>query len=240
MSTYLELSNDLARESGLSGAAASISAVTGQSGQALRVVEWVAQSYKSIQNRHPNWRWLRRTFTGTTTTGQSEYAYTAFTDTTDSAAISRFSRWLPYDDSGYPLFTIYVTASGVAAQQRMIFLPWDYFLSIYRFGTQTSAAPAHYSVTPANKIALGPAPDATGYTVGGDYQRSAQTLAADSDVPEMPEDFHDLIVFRALERYARFSAAPEALAQAEREGGRLLRALEVNQLPAISFGGPLA
>ena len=239
MSTYLQLSNDLAREAGLSGAAASISAVTGQSGQALRVVEWVQRSYIDIQNRAQHWRWLRSTFTVDTVSGTDTYAFGTCTDSRLSATITRFKRWWPYDECGAPNVKRYLTSGGVSGEVWMTFLPWSNFRAIYKIGTQNNGQPVNFTIDPQNNLVLGPKPDAI-YTISGEYQMSAQILAADGDTPEVPSDYHDLIVWYALEKYGRFSAAPEALAQAQRESSRLMRQLEANQLPSIALGGPLA
>jgi hypothetical protein len=238
MSTYLQISNDLARESGLSGAASSISAVTGQSGQALRVVEWVARAYKDIQNRH-NWRWLRSTFTVNTSSGDDTYAFGDCTDSRLSATITRFKCWWPYDENGAPNVKRYLTSGGVGGEGWMTYLPWANFRAIFKIGTQNNGQPVNFTIDPQNNLVLGPKPDGT-YTITGEYQMSAQALAADSDTPEFHSDYHDLIVWYALEKYGRFSAAPEALQQAQRESSRLMRQLEATQLPAIGFGGPLA
>lgn len=239
MSTYLQLCNSLARESGLSGAAASISAVTGQSGQANRVVNWISRSYKDIQNRSRNWRWLRSTFTVNATAADGSYAATDCTDSRLSATISRFRCWWPFDENGGPNFKCYLASGGVGGEGWMIYLPWSNFRAIYRIGTQNQGQPINFTISPQNNIELGPVPDAT-YTITGEYQMSAQVLAASSDTPEMPTDFHDLIYWYGLEKYGRFSAAPEALAQAARESSRLMRQLEADQLPGVGLAGPLA
>ena len=239
MSTYLQLANQLAQESGISGAAASISAVTGQTGQALRLVNWIAQAYKEIQNRHQNWRWLRSTFSVPTVVGTDTYAYGACTDTRLSALISRFSRWIPFDDSGATNIKRYLTSGGVSGEMWMTFLPWSYYRSIYKLGTQNNGPIVHVTIDPQNQLMIGPKPDDI-YTISGEYQMSAQVLAADGDTPEMPSEFHDLIVWRALEKYGRFSAAGEALARGISEGARVMRQLEANQLPAMGYAAPLA
>lgn len=239
MSTYLELANKLASESGASGAASAISAVTGQTGQALRIVNWIALAYTEIQRRHDQWRWLRSTFTVDTVASDDTYAYGDVTDSRLSAVITRFARWWPHDEQGAANFKRYLTASGVGVETWMTYLPWSYFRSIYKIGTQNNGPIIHFTIDPQNNIVIGPKPDAI-YTVTGEYQMAAQVLAADGDTPEMPANFHDLIVYRAMEKYGRFYAAGEVLERGEVEGGRLMRQLERDQLPAISLAEPLA
>lgn len=48
-----------------------------------------------------------------------------------------------------------------------------------------------------------------------DYWRTPQELKLDTDVPIMPKQFHDLIVGKALRRYALDESAPEVMAKAD-------------------------
>lgn len=235
---YLQLAQRLRQEAGVPGTGPT--AVTSQTGELLRLVDWVATAWRELQNKHINWRWMRRSFTFTTTTGQSEYASTAATDTTDAAAISRFARWISHDDYGCVTVSIYETATGVSAQRWLIYMPWDSFRGLYRFSAQTNGVPAHFSITPANKIAIGPAPNATGYTVAGDYQMGAQELSANGDTPDMPVRFHLLIVYEALKKYAAYDAAGEVYAVAKAESDSLMFRLESDQLPEIIAGASIA
>lgn len=239
MSTYLELSNELASEAGVSGAAASISAVLNQTGQALRLVNWIKRSHNEIQRRHQNWKWLRSRFTFNTVAGTDTYAYGSITDSRLTGLITRFARWLPFDDSGAANVKRYLTSGGVSGEIWMTFLPWDYFQAVYNRGQQNNGPIVHISIDPQNQWVIGPKPDGI-YTVSGEYMMSAKVFAADADTPEFPSDFHDLIVYRAMEKYGRFYAAGEVLARGEREGGRLMRQLEADQLPPPSLGAPLA
>lgn len=222
----------------INGYASQPTAVTGQSGLMEKLVGWVADAYKDIQNRH-DWRWMRSNFTVNTVASTDTYAYGACTDTKTSAAISRFSHWWANDN--LDRFKIYLTSSGVSAQCWLTWMPYEDFRRIYKFGAQQSLTgqPVHVSVDDDDKIVLGPNPDAV-YTVRGSYQRGPQTLSADADEPDMPETFHDLIVYYAMERYATNSIAPEVLVRAKAEGGRMLRALELRQLPGFRLARPMA
>lgn len=238
--TFLELANDLASECGVSGNASSIATVVNQTGMAKRLVNWIRQCHNDIQNKHEQWRWLRSTFTVNTTLGDDTYAPTDCTDTGRiGTAITRFRRWWPYADDGSINIKRYLTSGGVSGEGYMTILDWPYFRSIYRIGTQNNGPITNITIDPANNLVTGPKPDGI-YTITGEYQISALNFTADDDEPEFPEDFDDLIVYRAMEKYGLFTAAGEVLERGREEGKRLMRQLEKDQLPTIRLGYPLA
>jgi hypothetical protein len=101
--------------------------------------------------------------------------------------------------------------------------------------------PLVFSVDPANKsVLLGPIPDITDYTLRGKYWTKSIVLAADADIPACPDEYHMVIVYRALMKYAGYEAASEVKQAAVEEYSHLIRALEHNQLDAVGFGAPLA
>lgn len=239
MSNYLQLCQDLRREASISGTGPS--ATASQTGEYLRVTNWIKQAWIDIQNRHqaPGWRWLRSPFTVNTVAEDDTYAATDCTDSRLSAAITRFRRWWLLDDEGCPAIKCYLSSAGVAGENYLTPLTWNQFRDIYKRGTQTSSQPQHVAVDPQNNLVLGPKPSAV-YVVSGEYQMSAQILAANDDTPEMPSDFHSLIWRYAMQMYAGHQAAPEAMARAISEGNRQMRQLERDQLPEMRMGGPLA
>lgn len=236
MSTYLQLCVDARQECRVAGTGPT--AVTGQTGRLKDIVDWVAQAYTEIQERHGNWRWLRSTWTVNTVASDDTYAYGDCTDSRLSATITRLGNWLLESDGG-PNVTSYLASSGVGGEGYLVFLPWDSFRSIYKRGTQTNGQPAHITIDPQNNLVLGPKPDGI-YTVSGEYQMSGQSLAADGDTPEMPSRFHRTIVYRAMEKYGAANGAAEVFNRGGFEGARMMRALELDQLPRMTFGGPLA
>ena len=133
----------------------------------------------------------------------------------------------------------YLSSGGVGGEYWLIYIPWEQFKVLYKKGTQNNGQPIHITVDNAENIVLGPKPDAV-YVVSGDFQRGVQVLAADGDIPDMPTNYHDLIVYRAIEKYGANSVAPEIFNRARLEGNRIMRALELSQLPRMRFGAPLA
>jgi hypothetical protein len=69
---------------------------------------------------------------------------------------------------------------------------------------------------------------------------SAKVFAADGDTAEFPEDFDQLIVFQAMKKYGLFHAATEVLERGQRDGMKLMRQLESDQLPPVAVAAPLA
>lgn len=196
-------------------------------------------AWTEIQNRHYNWRWLRSGFTVNTTSGDGTYAGTDCTDILTSATVTRFGSWVRLDDNGASNIKCYLTSGGVAGEYWLTDLPWSYYYALYRRGTQNNGQPVHFSIDPQNNLVIGPKPDGI-YTISGEYYRSAQTFAADADTPEMPSQFHQLVVYMAMQKFAAYQNAPEVMSRGVTEGNRVMRQLEKNQLPMIGFGAPLA
>ncbi|OIR02622.1 hypothetical protein GALL_153360 [mine drainage metagenome] len=239
MSTYLQLCSKTRQNMRVSGA--TISTVAAQTGELKRVIDWVADAWSDIQLRYIDWRWMRSRFTVNTVASTDTYAYGSVTDSRLNALIDRFSRWIILDDRGFSNITMFLTSSGVAGERYLIYLPWSDFRYIYKRGMQSTitGVPAHFTIDPDNNLVLGPNPNDI-YTVRGEYQMSPQVLSLDADVPEMPAQFHDLIMYRTMEKISTDLVAPEKLERAVKEGNRIMRALEQNQRPIIGIGGPLA
>jgi hypothetical protein len=238
--TFLELVNDLATECGVTGNASAVSSVLNQTGEAKRLVKWIQDAHTEIQNKHPNWKWMRSTFTVDTILGDDTYAPTDCTDTGRLAGIiARFKRWWPYADDGSINIKRFLTSGGVSGEGYMTILPWPYFRSIYRIGTQNNGPVTNITIDPANNLVTGPKPDAI-YTITGEYQLSALVFDSDSDTAEFPEDFDQLIVYQAMKKYGTFHAAQEVWDRGNIEGNKLMRQLEADQLPEVGLAPPLA
>jgi len=234
MSTYLQICQDVAEEVGIDDGGPSD--VITQTGEHQRIVKWVKRAWMEIQGKHTSWRWMHREFTISTVADQATYAYTDANDVDDAAAISRFSHWMVSDNDEPP--RSYLTSTGIGSETWLIYTPFIYYERVYDRGNQISGAPAHITVDRADNIRLGPAPSDV-YTVTGYYVRGHQVLAADADTPDMPAQYHDLIMYRAMEKYARYHSAEEVLDRAEVEGRRVLHALEANQLPPFALAEPM-
>jgi hypothetical protein len=227
--TFLELAQNLRRECGIAGSGPA--AVTGQTGELSRLVEWVKQAWFEIQSLHRDWKFLRLSASWTTVADQ--YAYT-LTD----CGITSFGQWVKECGN----FRCYLTATGVSDEQYLNEMSYEALRNVWLFASNrnVSQRPTDIAIMPNDGIALGPKPTA-GYTITGDYYRAPVTLSADSDTPALPAK-HDpmIIVYKAMMKYARFKSAPEVYAQAKEGYAPLLSSLRKDQLPELTWGGPLA
>jgi|TARA_Y100000310_G_scaffold151285_1_gene150852 hypothetical protein len=222
MSTFLEICQKVARESGtISGVQPA--AVTSQVGRLLEVVNWVIDAWHDIQSDRPNWLWMRKEFSDVTIASTAKYAATAW-------SLTSFSRWVVEPK----VVTIYLTATGVSDEGELANITWATWRERYGRGTQTEDRPVEYAISPDGQFCLGPIPDAV-YTISGEYYEGRQTLAADGDIPNMPERFHDAIVWKALMKLARRDENAEGKVDFEAEYTSIKEDLERDQLPQISI-----
>ena len=236
MSTFLELTQVLRQEVDLPGTGPAT--VLNQTGDLANLVEWTKQAWVELQVGNGGlWRWLRHGFSVNTVAGTDTYAFGGVTDTNTSAVIDRFNRWHLSDRNAPPMS--YLTASGVAAQTWLTFISYDYFRNIYKIGTAQQGAPAHITIDPADRLLLGPVPNDI-YTIVGEFYRGPQVMAADATVPEMPVQYHKLIVYRAMIDYGYHQVAQEVLNRAERRAKGLFRGLHSTQMAPFDLARPIA
>jgi hypothetical protein len=240
MTTFLKLCQDTSRECALAGGDTVPTTVVGQVGELQKIVNHVIQSYNEIQQLHNNWRWMRRGFNFPTVSGTDTYAYDAagVVDDITSAAITRFREWRIDDYDDPPKF--YLTSAGVGSEGWMIFYEWNDFKFQFKIGTQNDSAPSIITINPQNEIVLGAQPNDI-YTISGDYQLANQILdiTDGTDSPDMPSDYHDLVMWGAVMKYGIGKAAPEIVTKGQYYYGKLLGELENNQLAPIEIAGPM-
>lgn len=197
---FLTLCQTLARECGASSA--SLTTVTGVTGENARFVEWIRQSNKDIQGLWANWKFNHATFTATTTTGQSSVTAPSDIEYWDR---SRFQL------DGYDVECV----------------DYSQWKNVNESGNQK---PSLVVIMPDNSLKLVNTPD-DAYTLTGDYYKAPQELTANSDVPRIPSQFHDLIYLHAMLNYAYFEAADDVLLRSREKMAERLPRLEANQLP---------
>lgn len=234
MATFLELCQAVARESGTVPTIGDPQTVVNQTGRLARVVYWTQAAWNAIQRESPNWRWMQADFSGSTVAGVQFY---------DAAAmgITRFRAWHHRAEGVGNYFTLYDPDIGQADEGRLSILDYEDFRMTCMIGEAATmqGKPSWLTVAPDDTLGLHKTPDKA-YTLRGRYTKSQQVLVLDSDVPEMPADFHDAITWRALILMGTYDEATQQMPTWAFEYSTIMDELRRSQLPRIDVGGPLA
>jgi hypothetical protein len=207
MSTYLELVQQLHDEVGAAGT--SPQAVTGVTGEAARLVNWIRRADSLIQLKYVNWKFLRQ---------QYSVATVASTATAAKPATLRY----------WDFKTFKIILPGETDKNPFGAVEYDKVKSSILDTTENT--PFRAIVMPDNSLLFESVPDAA-YTIEADYYEKPTLLAANADVSSIPEEYHDIIIGRAMILYANFESAPEIKDQGEEIYVEQLALLENDQLP---------
>jgi hypothetical protein len=235
---FLQLAQRVAQESGTVDGSAQLSSVVGQIGRLKSIVDWTADAWVQIQSERNAWRWMRREFSGKqTTAGTARY-------TAASWAITDWGNWITDRDCTlYRPFSIYKQSAGLADEGEILEIAWEEWRSKYRRGVQNQNRPTEYAISPQGEVCFGPIPDAT-YVVRGEYRKAPQVLSANDDVPDLPAQFHMVIVWRAILLLVQHDEAdPGVQVSAKFQHDKLMSDLTRDQLLRHNLrlgGGPLA
>jgi len=222
----LQLVNQARVECGVSGPA--LTTVTGQTGESARMVSWVVQAWVDIQTSKEDWLFMRESFDFLTTADVWEYSAT-------DVGLTDFGNWKRDSFRCASDLTLY------RDEQLLNYMEWTTFRNLYRYANMrnTKARPVVVSIMPNKDLAFGSTPDGV-YVIDGEYYTQPVTLAADADTPLLPSRYHMAIVYRTMMYYAGYEAAPEVLSRGDFEYRRLYSRMEIDQLPTIVSGPPLA
>lgn len=213
-------------ECGVSGS--TITDVALVTGEHLRLKNWLISAWVDIQSEHQGqWSFLR------TSTSESISSGTINPTLTDAATINLFKI-----DS----FRVAEGTSGLRGDSTpMEYVPWDEYWSGIGVDTTTTGQPRYFSIKAGTKaLYLSPKVDATGCKIYFDYFRTPVELSANGDTPAIASQYHMAPVYRAMLRYGRYEVAPEILQEAGREYRELKLKMELDYLPPVMFGDPLA
>lgn len=226
---YLQLLNRTRVECGVSGAGTPLVSAQNLTGESARIASWVNSAWVDVQTAKEDWQWMREPFQFNTITQQQ--IYTA----TEAGVGSTFGNWKR--DS----FRCSSVGQSYRDEQLMNYMEWTTFRNLYQYANMrtTYARPVVVTITPDKDLGFGSIPDQP-YVIVGEYYTKPTEFVADSDTPSIPDRFQMLIVYRAMMYYGGYEAAPEVYARGETEFKRLMNRLEIDQLPTMVSGPPLA
>lgn len=239
MTTFLQICQDVARESGtIPRPSGKPTSTTNQSGALDRIVNWVQQAYEDVQRHKKNWRWKEATFSQALTASVQTYSAA-------NVGITNFKSWTnpkEFPRSQERQFTIYRTSEGKPDQKFMIYQRYEEFFEKSMTGPNASQTgePIYITIDPAQNLIVWPIPDSVGYTLEGHYIKGLDVLSGDSDTPEFDDDFHRIIQWGALVKLGVFDEAPaNRVNYWNNEYQKLLRDMEEQYLPDWVASEPL-
>lgn len=216
---YLQLCQRLRLEVGASG---NDSTVVSASGEWLRLCTWVNQSWIEIQQLYPDWDWMRVEKTFSTIANQAEYDYDAA-----PLSLTDFARWL---DGSFRIYYNDVGDEHLLQQMDYRAFRDEYLISTHK---TTYSYPSVITVSPSDSLILALPPNDV-YTVTGVYYKTPSELTSNTDTPDMPERYHMLIVYRAMQEYGMYEAAQEVIQRGASRYSEMLNKLMNDELPDIS------
>lgn len=229
---YLQLVNRTRIECGVSGANSPLNTVLNLTGEASRIANWVNSAWTDIQTAKEDWQWMREPLQFNTVTQQQVYT------PTEVGVASTFANWKR--DS----FRCSSVGQSFKDEQLMNYMEYNTFRNLYQYANMrtTYARPVVVSITPPDKnLGFGSIPDQP-YVISGEYYVKPVEFVTDTDSPAIgfQDRFHMAIVYRAMMYYAGFEAASEVYQRGELEFKRLMNRIDIDQLPTLISGPPLA
>ena len=226
---YLQLVNRLKQECDVTGA--DLTTVEGQTGEYLRLVNWIEEAWADIQLKNDNWRFRRKSMTFQTVASTASYS-------TATIGLTDFAMWK--DRS----FRIFLTSVGQTGETFLTQKSYDIFRDTYLYGSLKTAEsrPNIIAIKPDESLVLALVPDAI-YTVSGDYYSVPYVMGSEADpsiaTPDMPTRFYLAIVGLAMQKYAIFESAPEVKVRGEDMFKLYYNKLTSSQAPNFSHGSPM-
>lgn len=214
MSTFLQLVQDLHRESGAAGAAPT--SVVGQSSESLRLVNWIRQADDHINDMWVRWKYLR-----------SEYQDVTVQDQPTLPPPNDLNTW------DIKTFKIVEPTGSLTEDKEQIDVE-EYEQVRTEILDETSATPFRIIIMPDNTLKFESVPDGA-YTVFADYYRIPANLVNNTDEPEMPKAFRQVILGYALQLYGKYEKAEEIITQGKEIYGLFFPRLENHQLPNQNY-----
>lgn len=232
MATFLQLVKDTEQESGTMPSL--IQTVTGATGRHGLFVSWVRNAWKLLQAERTSWAWQRKSWQHELIVGVQAY------DAPALGITGPFKSWVFDTESGNDV-TIYDPDVGQDQEGFLNPSDWLTFRKVYMVGSNVSRTgkPYHVARGEDQRLYFWPTPDKP-YIVRGEYVKGSQVLTNDSDIPECPTEYHDVIKYQALLLMSIYDESPLQHPLWSQELARLKSAMMSSQLPRVRLGDPLA
>jgi len=207
--TYLELVQHLHSDVGAAGNAPAT--VVSQRGESLRLVQWIQSADWYIQSLYTNWKFL-------------QVIDQAFVTVALAETVSKPATLKQWDLDSFK----YNSGSIEAVEYHKIRTEF--------FDSTITGPPSRLIIQTNNDLSPDPVPDAA-YSFTGSYFKKPILLTTNSQVSLIPDDFHMVILGRAMILYGNYEGAPEVKQQGQEIYGEFFPRLYDDQIPQEGYAG---
>lgn len=206
---FLEICRRVRQDSGISG---DIAAVTGQQGILAKLVTWVQEADLEIQRSKTEWSFMWRRTLANLVVGKNEY--------------------LPADLNMQPFANLETLFVGT---KELSEVPWAQLEhDLLSNGGAPTGEPCSYALSPDGYIVFNRSPLVVA-VVNIRYHLLPQRMTINTSVSPIPEDYHEAIVQKALQSYARHEQDDQLQRDAITAFDGLSKEMAARYLPKITF-----
>ena len=206
MTTFLSLCNSVERESGTVSRARRMSDVSAPpTDRQEKIVKWVADAWLRLQRKRQDWVFMAGDVSASLASGKARYS-------ASELGVQRFGSWVT-DRTCYRPWTLIDPALGPGSESEIREISYDTYRQRYERGVPQLQRPVEYAVSRDFALCFGSVPDKN-YLLRGEYRKLPQALTANDDVPDLPEQYHDAIMWRAVMTLAEHDQDPVQIATA--------------------------
>ena len=226
---FLAICQAVHEELGLDGAQTLPTAVTAQTGRLAQIVNWVRRTNSEIQAKHKEWKFRR---SGGVVTLPATQALV--TQATIVAANATYNELAPFFRGDRRYVNIYQSSVGKADTQPVWYLEYEQYRGWIDRQPLITGRPGRYSVRPDGALLFDTLADVN-YAVEFDFVRTIQDLTANNDVPIIPDDYHDAIIYGACMKYAGHTENAVVFGDFNRRFSQRMTQLSNRELPEINW-----
>lgn len=220
---FLQLCQAVQQEAGIPGDPMGTTA--GQKGELKRVVTWTRRAWDEIQAEKRDWTFLWKEFSVVFSPGNNTYAV-ALSSSPGGVGTAwprpLVFRMSKYGITGAPIFKLGVYEPNV-------------FQELFGHLTPMPGPPFAMTFLPDLRVRFNTVLDVF-YNFSGEYQRAPQQLVSDLDVPLLPLQYHNAIMYRALRMYAEYEEASSLVPSATKNDNHWSDMLIHDCLPRAIVG----
>jgi hypothetical protein len=231
---FVDLTERLRYECGVSGT--QLQTVQNLNGELLRLRNWIRDAWQELQQERTDWKFMKTPFSFSLTPGVQRYSLATVQAANASIDIDMykqdsFSLDLPGDTG----------TEARSAEVPLGVMAYNHFRNMYVVGYPIGDStrwqqPMTAAIDDDRTLCFGPAPDLA-YLIRGECWINPQILSADTDVPIMPAKYHNVIVYRAMKKYAGYESANDVRVRSVQEGNAPELTLFNEQLPQVTIDG---